>query len=145
MFRDEKTGRFVKAEIKDSRNLEDFDYQVYSKVLNKPFDTIEELRAAEKEYNEAQAEKNRKLEEKKLDAKNVDESYKALLNVKKQCAEEINKVKLSSKAKIKEAENNYTEKLNEFIKKYGSYHTSYYTTTDFDSWADLINKFFDAI
>jgi hypothetical protein len=54
------------------------DYSYYSRVLEKPFDSIEELKSAEAKYFEAQRAKEDKAAQKKADAKKVEEAFKAL-------------------------------------------------------------------
>lgn len=54
------------------------DYSYYSRVLDKPFDSIEELKNAEAKYFAAQRAKEDKAAAKKADAQKVEEAFKAL-------------------------------------------------------------------
>ena len=103
----------------------DNNYGFYSKVLKKPFDTLEELEQAEKEYNEIHAVEIKAAEEKKNLAHEVEESYKNYLNVYAQCNEEFKDVQKKLNEQVAKAKNEYTDLKNEFIKKYGSFHMTY--------------------
>lgn len=67
-----------------------------SEILNKAFDSVEELENAEKEYEKQKAEKE------------------ALKAERKRRADEVN-----------EAWNDYNAKLKKFIEDYGTYHRTY--------------------
>ena len=54
------------------------DYSYYSRVLEKPFDSIEELKEAEATYFAEQRAKADKATAKKADAKKVEDAFKAL-------------------------------------------------------------------
>lgn len=103
----------------------DNNYGFYSKVLKKPFDTLEELEQAEKEYNELHAVEIAKVEEKKDLAKKVEESYKNYLNTYTKCNNEFKDLQKKLNEEVAKAKNEYTELKNEFIKKYGSFHMTY--------------------
>ena len=107
----------------------------YSEDLKKVFDTQAELETAEKEYNEKIA-KQKAIEEKKnaerkVEAKEVEDLYKAWLDA----------VDVADKAR--EA---YGKKLNEFITKYGKFHLSVTrnagTRSMFDTLSDLMETVF---
>lgn len=108
-------------------------YGYYSKLLKKPFDTLDELKVAEDEYNKANAEKIKLAEEKKADAKAIEETYKKAMDTRR----------LASQM-IKDADAEYIKLLNEFIKKYGSYHVSVYDSNNNlnVTVSDLFNAFF---
>ena len=108
-------------------------YGYYSKLLKKPFDTLEELKAAEEEYNKANAEKIKLAEEKKAAAKEIEEAYKKAMDTRK----------LASQM-IQEADAEYMKLRNDFIKKYGSYHVSVYDSNNNlnVTVSDLFNAFF---
>lgn len=76
--------------------------QYHSTVLDKNYDTVEELEKAEKEFEEQEAEKNKEKEERAARAKEVEEARLAYV----------------------EAGKKYTELLNQFIKDYNTYHFS---------------------
>lgn len=116
-------------------------YGFYSKVLNKPFDSLSELMAAEEAYaNELKA-KEDKAATKKADAQKVEEAFKALNAARKDYKEKItqltteyhdalselkNAFELGRKditAKLASAEETYAAALKEFTSKYESgYH-----------------------
>jgi len=108
-------------------------YGYYSKLLKKPFDTLEELKTAEDEYNKVNAEKIKLAEEKKADAKAIEESYQKAMNTRKLAGQ-----------MIQEADAEYIKLRNEFIKKYGSYHISIYDGSNNlnATVSDLFNAFF---
>lgn len=112
------------------------DYGYFSKLLQKPFDTVEELVAAEDEYNKAHEAEIKAAEEKKSMAKAVEDAYKHYIAV----SEEVSKV-------LAEARDAYLQKRAEFINKYHSYHMSYYqddTNTELlinDIWSTLADIF----
>lgn len=72
----------------------------YSEKLNKVYNTIEDLEVAEKEFEARNLEVETAKKERAAAAKDVEDAYKA--------ANEARKVA--------------DAKMNEFIKKYGSYH-----------------------
>lgn len=68
----------------------------YSEKLKKLFDTVEELKEAEKQFDEKEALELKKREERAARAKEVDEAYQ-----------------------------HYTELMKKFIEDYGYYHKTY--------------------
>ena len=106
-------------------------YGYYSKVLQKPFDSLHELQEAEAEFNRVHALELKKKEEKAADAKEVQDAYKAYLAT----IEETNK-------KVFEAKRKYLELRNAFIEKHGSYHQSYYKDNKHEivTVSDLIDE-----
>ena len=108
-------------------------YGYYSKLLNKPFDTLADLEAAEAEYRKANEEKLRLAEEKRADAKKVEDAYKHLLEVKKKAQEEI-----------REAEEMYLKEQKSFIQKHKGYHMTYTNRNGEESLSvsDLVDSFF---
>lgn len=91
----------------------------YSKKTKKLYETVEELEAAEKAYDEERAEAEKKVAEKKDRAKAIEEAYKHAQEVRKAAAE-----------MIKEADKKYYDLRNAFIKDYGSFHMSYSEKVD---------------
>lgn len=73
---------------------------------------------AERKAAEAKAQKEKEAAERKMLAAEVDEAYKAMAA----------------------AQNAYKTKLEAFVKKYGTYHTSL-TTKDIPSLFDILNPF----
>lgn len=97
----------------------------YSKVLNKPFDTIEELKKAERGYLDAQKAKEMRLDEKKKLAHEVENSYKEYIKVVERTNKEFDEVKVRLNKERKDAETKYNKLKNNFIKEYGSFHMTY--------------------
>lgn len=111
-------------------------YSFYSRVLQKPFDTIEELTEAEAEYTKKVEAKKQAAEVKKTDANKVELAYKNISAVKteynKQAAEArkayLEEVKaarskydtaISALDKtVQDAEEAYNKELKEFNVKY---------------------------
>lgn len=90
----------------------------YSDILNKPFDTEEELRAAEAKENEKLELAKVAKEKRAAAAKEVEDAFKVANDAYKAA----------------------NEKLKAFCNEYGSYHTSVTTTTG-DAWDRLFNDF----
>lgn len=99
-----------------------------SALLNKYFDSYEDLVKAEEEYERVNAEKIKQAEEKKARAKEVEDAYKVAMQVRK----DANKM-------IAEADKKYYELRDAFIKDYKSFHMSY---SD-DSGDVVIKSLFD--
>ena len=76
--------------------------QYHSTLLDKNYDTVEELEAAEKQFQAEEDEKNKEKEERAARAKEVEEARLAYV----------------------EAGKKYTKLLNQFIKDYNTYHFS---------------------
>lgn len=89
-------------------------YGYYSKVLNKPFDTVEELEKAENEYQLEVKAKEDKVAQRKERANEVQDAYKELIETRKKAYKEIS-----------DAEDKYYTLRNKFVDDYGSYHMSY--------------------
>ena len=115
---------------------ETINYGFYSKVLQKPFDSLSELQAAEQEYYDKLKAKEDKAAEKKSDAALVEEAYKNLNAARKNYKDNLTEAtKIYSKglAELKEgyektcknikdtlatAEVNYSNALKAFTEKY---------------------------
>lgn len=117
-------------------NTDELDFCVYSKLLQKPFDSIEELRAAEDAYKAEQEAKVAKAAAKKSEATKVEDAFKALNQARRDYKE--NMLKLASmyqaelkrlqadmeadcgrvKAALADAEAAYSTALKEFTDKY---------------------------
>lgn len=115
-------------------------YSYYSRLLNKPFDTVEELSAAEEAYRAEQRAKEDKAAQKKADAQKVETAFKNLNAARKTYKEEITQlVKEYAKSlenlkkafdlgkqdihnTLAAAEDAYSKALKEFTDKYESYH-----------------------
>lgn len=121
MIRNEKTGRF-ESETKKS-------YKVYSELLNKPFDTVEELEAAEAEVRKVEEEKKAAAETKKTEAEEVKKAIVARVDAevcaKKAKAEAYKKYleELDTITKeVEEFKENEAKELKAFCEKYGGFH-----------------------
>ena len=120
---------------------ETINYGFYSKVLNKPFDSLSELKAAEETYYKEQKAKEDKAAQKKADAQKVEDAFKALNAARKTFKEELTQLTTeytealadlkkayeTGKADIHntlaKAEDTYENALKEFTDKYESgYH-----------------------
>jgi len=131
-------------------------YKVYSEVLKRPFDSIEELEKAEAELVKKEEEKKLKSQEKKKAADLVQEAYKNRQEVYKKAKEIIEEAKKSyiqvqkeAQELINKADAKYKEVLDSFLEKYDNYHftindsngitTFNYTTNT----SDLLNETFE--
>jgi chromosome segregation ATPase len=107
-------------------------YCYYSKILNKPFDSIEELAAAEAAYLDEIKAKEEKAAAKKADAQKVEDAFKALNTARKTYKEKLSQLnteysetltelkkafelgKTDIQNKLAAAEENYSKALKEF-------------------------------
>lgn len=140
MIRDEK-GRFVSDKSEESN--ESVNYGFYSKILNKPFDTLSELKEAESSYLKEEEAKKAKSLEKKNDATKVEDAFKVLNAAKREFNETVSKAKkeytktvAAAKATysdavdkanevLEDAETKYDEALREFNAKHPEgYHVT---------------------
>lgn len=117
-------------------------YGYYSKVLNKPFDTVAELRAAEAAHLAEIKDKEDKAAAKKADAKKVEDAFKAmnaarrvykenLAQLTEEYSDELTELKKAFELGKKDitntlaaAEERYSKALKEFTSKYDSYHVT---------------------
>ena len=67
----------------------EINYSYYSKLLNKPFDSVAELREAEAAYYAEQKAKADKAAAKKADAQKVEDAFKALNAARKEYKEDL--------------------------------------------------------
>ena len=118
----------------------DIAYGFYSKVLNKPFDSVAELREAEAQYYAEQKAKEDKAAQKKADAQKVEDAFKALNAARKEYKEKLTQLtaeytkaltdikqafehgKQDIQNDLATAEDNYSKALKEFTEKYDKYH-----------------------
>ena len=109
--------------------------KIFSEKTHEEYKTVEECEAAEKKYDEAlalaQKQKAELAAARKARAKEVEDAFAHVEEVKKQYAEALGKARAE-----------YADKLNAFIKDYGSFHATIKTGTDnpFDLF-DIFNKF----
>ena len=109
-------------------------YGYYSKVLNKPFDTLEELQKAEAKVLEEQEAKEKLTAEKKARAKEVEEAYLEYQKVKEECYN-----------KMADAERKWLELRDKFAEDYNGYHMTYVNnngkkTVTVGELLDVMNK-----
>lgn len=131
----------MKSNAQSARKA-DCDYGYYSKLLKRPFDSIEELKTAEAAYCAEIKVKEDKAAAKKADAQKVEDAFKALNQARKdykekltQLTEEYSKAltdlkkafeigKTDIHAQLAAAEDAYKKALKEFTDKYDTYHLS---------------------
>lgn len=120
--------------------------KIYSDKTQKFYDTVEDANKAEKEAIQAEnrervlrerkaAEEKEKKEkeaaERKALAAEIEEARKTMLKVQKNCKEQIDA-----------AQKDYRNKINAFVKQYGSYHWSSNSADDVPTLFDIFNPFF---
>ena len=153
----------TKKPRKDFEHRKDFaEYGYYSKLLNKPFDTVAELKEAEAAYHAEQKAKEDKAAQKKADAQKVEDAFKAMNTARKESkeklaqlaneySEELTNLKKAfelGKKDIHEAmaaaEDNYSKALKEFTDKHQQYHLTLkdgdFETTISGSSSNVQNK-----
>ena len=143
-------------------------YGYFSKLLNKPFDTVDDLIAAEKAEIEARNEKLKKSEDKKADAKKVEDAFKAanaakkvyegeVLEAEKACAKIIADARAAyaqavaaSRKKVEVAEKAYSEAVKEFTAKHPEgYHMTLrdgdtVTSISHAAYDDMVHDFYNS-
>jgi hypothetical protein len=95
----------------------------YSEITNRVYDTTEELEVAEKEVLEEKKAKEEKLAQRAERAKKVEEAYALAADYKKK-ADEL---------------------LNEFVKDYGSFHTTIKTPVRTNTSLTELGDLFDSL
>lgn len=107
-------------------------YGYYSKLLNKPFDSLEELKKAEAKVLEEQSAKEKLTAEKRTRAKEVEEAFLEYQKIREQAYEMIAK-----------AEREYLLLRDKFAKDYGGYHMTYVDDNGqkLITFGDLIDRF----
>jgi hypothetical protein len=108
--------------------------KIYSEKTNKEYATVEDCLAAEKEYDDAIAEKKAKEEKALAEAKAKREELAA---ARKERATEVE----DAYKAVLEAQKVYRQKLDAFVKDYGSFHMT--VKTGDGNPFDLFNGFFD--
>ena len=117
-------------------------YSYYSNILKQPFETLESLKNAEKEYLDKQNIIKTEKAERKNAAQKVDEAltdfanlrnevYSKLKELEKNYIKEQNDIRnsfIKNKSalldKLEESEVRCKQYLTEFVEKYGSFHTT---------------------
>ena len=108
--------------------------KIYSEKTNKEYATVEDCLVAEKEYDDAIAEKKAKEEKALAEAKAKREE---LVAARKERATEVE----DAYKAVLEAQKVYRQKLDAFVKDYGSFHMT--VKTGDGNPFDLFNGFFD--
>lgn len=131
MYRD-ANGRFTSNKVdavdgadksrdtKQTAEVNDGTWGYYSLLLNKPFERIADMRAAEEAYKADLAAKEAALaakeaarDAKKADAQTVQEAYAALGAIRREAAKAIEEARVSSAKSITEIQKNFNEFVNE--------------------------------
>lgn len=124
---------------------EEVNYGYYSKLLSTPFDTLDELRSAEKEYQDKINAKAAAQSEKKALAENVEKAYANYILTLEESQKEFNKLT----DKIAQAKSEYVDAKNQFIEKFGSFHMTYVNKEPkvdvSDATTVKVNNIFDSI
>lgn len=119
---------------KNQVQKDDTTYSYYSNVLKKVFSNVEDLKKAEKEYEDAHKVEIEKANVKKERAKEIEQAYKLYVETTKKANKEVEK-----------ARQDYLNLKNKFINDYGYFHMTYNDTNDSQdvSVSDTINDIFD--
>ena len=140
-----KTMKQVYKEEKDQERslMQEGEFSFFSKKLNKPFDSIAELKQAEQAAAEEEEAKKKAVEQKRSDAQKVEESFKRVNAARREYNEVVIQAKQAylkemanakarfeqtlneSSAKVTAAEKEYAENLHEFSVAHGNnFHTT---------------------
>ena len=121
-------------EPKKTGEEETLSYGYYSKLLNRPFDTLDALKEAEEEVRKENERKAQLVEVKKARAKEVEDAYL-----------EYQKVKEEAYKQIAEAEKKWIELRDKFAKDYNGYHMTYVNNNGQKqiTFSDMVNSFFN--
>lgn len=127
-----KSENAVSATATAEKKAEGNEVWVYSQLLKKPFETLDALNAAEGEYRKAHEEELRKANERKAEAKAIDDAIKARDEMRAKAIDEKSKAYKAylelcdeKDREIAAAEDGIQEKLREFCKKNpGGYHST---------------------
>ena len=103
----------------------DNEYGIYSYKLGRVFSSVEDMRAAEAKKAAEDAEKERAKQAAEEERKKAVEQRKADADAVKAAREAYEAQLAKSRKEIEEVHKAYTKVLNDFIKKYGSWHESY--------------------
>lgn len=95
----------------------DTSYGFYSKLLNKPFDTLDELKAAEAKVEEEKKAKELKEEARKSDAELVQKAFDAKVAAKKEFNEEVKKLVDEYQKQVDEVNKTFRETYSKLVDK----------------------------
>lgn len=104
---------------------EDYEFGYYSKILNKPFDSLDELKEAEEAYKKAEEEKQAKALARKEDASKVEEAFKNLNSIKQSYNEERAKIVSDYYSALQSIKKDYNDKLDNIAQKIDEAEESY--------------------
>ena len=104
------------------------DYSYYSRVLEKPFDSIEELKEAEATYFAEQRAKADKATAKKADAKKVEDAFKALNAARKTYKETLTGITEAYAETLKELKEEFEAARDEANQELAKAEEAYSTT-----------------
>lgn len=122
----------VKTDVKaEEKSVERKSYKVYSDVLNRVFNTVEDLEAAEREYARQQEEKERLQKEK-------EKQVAALKEKRAARAKEIEDALKERDTLDKKID----ELVKAFTRDYGSFHWTYKGDVDGDSFFKTFFRLF---
>ena len=110
----------------------------YSDKLNRLYDSEEELHKAEKEVEDQESKKAALSKEKKERAEEIRKAFQKSQDVRSQAIKDI-----------KKADSEYSQLVQAFIRDYGSYHMSYYSSNNnprvYISTSDLLENLLDKL
>lgn len=124
MYRD-ANGRFTSNKVdadvqadksrdtKQTAEVNDGTWGYYSLLLNKPFERIADMRAAEEAYKAELAAKEAAKDAKKADAQAVQEAYATLGAIRREAAKAIEEARISSAKSITEIQKDFNEFVEE--------------------------------
>lgn len=140
MIKRDESGKFVSTPKEEQTKAS---YSYYSRVLNRPFDTLDELKEAETSFRKNEEEKIIKDKIRKTRAMEVEAAGKAVLVAKKEAREIITKAQEEAAKKIKDAETKYAELRDSFAKDYNGYHSTYVNNNGEESitFGDVLDTF----
>lgn len=118
-------------------------YGYYSKVLNKPFDTVEELLQAEAALEAANQAAAQKKAEKKEKADAVLAAYKNYVDVTNEGRRKVKELSAEVAAESRQAYEEYCVLEQAFIREYGSFHMTYTDSSSREplNVFDILNDF----
>ena len=114
---------------------ETLEYGFYSRVLQKPFDSLSALKAAEEAYYSEQKAKEDKAAQKKADAQKVEDAFKAL-----------NAARKEYKEKLTQLTTEYSEALTDLKKAFDIGKTDIHNTLAAaeDAYSEALKEFTEA-
>lgn len=119
-----------------NENEEDVLYT--SKKTKKTYNSMDELKADEAEWEKSHKAELERAKNRKADAAKVDEAR----NKYQQAIDEFNKIYEEAQVKLNKARHEYFDSLEGFTKKWGSYHYSISNNAfnkEYDDFHDIFN------